>query len=332
MKIVQFMASEGWGGAEKVLVELSNQLARHCEVTVLLLRNTVYKNRFSPQVSIRELRANPTRYNPFLALEIYSVLKRERPDIVHTHAVKATELVAGVSKFLQFKHIGTKHNTRKGKIFNKLEFVTAVSSAVADSVKQDPQSHLSIIYNGIIPAPETPSQKKSETFTMLAIGRLDKVKGFDVLIKQVRKLTFDFHLKIIGAGPEKNNLEELIEQTGMTQKITLSGYQENIALIMKNSDLVIISSHSEGFSKVIIEGLFYAPVVIATPVGIATELFPAEILVDQDKLADKITEVYQAQNYFKEIFREIRQKKADLFLMDTIAADYLKLYDEIKGK
>lgn len=329
MKIIQFMASEGWGGAEKVLVELTNELAKYHETTVLILRETIYKNRFSHNVRIRELRSNPTRYNPFLAFELYSVLCEEKPDIVHTHAIKATELVAGINKLLPFKHIGTKHNTRKGKIFNSINFVTAVSPVVAHSIRKHPNSHLAVIPNGINPVSLSPVTKDKQKFGMLAIGRLDKIKGFDILIKEVQKISFDFQLLIVGQGPEKEPLQNLIIRTGMEKKIILAGYEENIPLLMKKSDLVIVSSHAEGFSKVILEALFYAPVLISTPVGIAPDLLPENMLIQHNELADKINEVYQNKDYFMDLFQKIKIKKSAHFLMKNIVDSYLRFYENI---
>ena len=89
------------------------------------------RERFSADVHLVSLLSNPTRYNPFLLYEIYSRLKDIKPDIVHTHAVKGTELVCSVNRFLRIPHVGTKHNVRKGKIFNTLNWVTAVSESIA---------------------------------------------------------------------------------------------------------------------------------------------------------------------------------------------------------
>ncbi len=48
-------------------------------------------------------------------------------DIVHTHGAKATQITYLLNKISPFIHIATKHNTRKGKIFNKVKNVISVS-------------------------------------------------------------------------------------------------------------------------------------------------------------------------------------------------------------
>lgn len=331
MKIVQFMASEGWGGAESVFVELSNELARSHHVVAFLLRGTAYKERFSADVHQVTLLSNPTRYNPFLLFEIYSRLKDIKPDIVHTHAVKSTELVCSVNRLLQIPHLGTKHNVRKGKIFNTLNWATAVSEASRKTIHSVQPARVEVIYNGILPV-NVEDLKKNKVFTILAIGRLDRVKGFDILITQLRDLDFDFRLLIVGEGPEKRNLEETIRKTGMQEKVQLTGFREDIPQLMQASHVVVISSHTEGFSKVLVEGLFYADVVVSTPVGVALEVLPPMFLTEQGQLAAKIAQLYRNHDQFIGEFRKVSESRKRDFLFPAIVDKYTRFYREITGK
>ncbi len=180
---------------------------------------------------------------------------------------------------------------------------------------------------------KTPQQqKKNKIFTITAIGRLDGVKGFDILIRQARRLSIDFHLQIIGEGPEKENLSKLISELDLDNKITLMGHRENIADLMHNSHLVVVSSHGEGFSFVQVEGMLYAPVIISTPVGIAQEIFPADLLVDQQRLAQKITEVWTNYDQFTELVQKTRNKHLNSFSHGEIANKYLNCYRDILEK
>jgi glycosyltransferase involved in cell wall biosynthesis len=330
MKIVQFMASEGWGGAESVFVDLSNELARSYYVIAFLLRGTEYTGRFSAAVHQVVLQSNPTRYNPFLLYEIYSRLKDIKPDIVHTHAVKGTELVCSVNRFLQVPHLGTKHNVRKGKIFNTLNWVTAVSEASRKTIHPLQHARIDVIYNGITPV-NVERVDKDKVFTIVAVGRLDKVKGFDILIHQLRNLDFDFRVLIAGEGPERSNLEETIQEMGMQGKVQLTGFQEDIAQLMKASHAVVVSSHTEGFSKVLVEGLFYADVVISTPVGIAVDVLPTMFLTEQGRLGEKIAQLYRNYDQFVSEFRKITESRQKDFLFPGIMEKYTSLYREIIG-
>jgi glycosyltransferase involved in cell wall biosynthesis len=330
MKILQFMASQEWGGAESVFVDLANELAKSHPVTALLLRGTEYIGRFSSDVRLVTLRSNPTRYNPFLLMEIFTRLRAIKPDIIHTHAVKGTELVNSANRFLRIPHVGTKHNVRKGRIFNKLPWVTAVSETSRKTIHALPSSKVKVIYNGLTPS-YPPETRKDRVFTILAIGRLDKIKGFDILIGQLNTLPFDFKLLIAGEGPEKANLEQTIKSAGLEKKVFLLGFREDIPLLMKSSHGVVIPSHSEGFSKVLAESMFYADAVLSTPVGIAVDVLPAMFLAEQNQLSEKITQLYQNYEQFTLEFRHISENRRNEFLLSGIAEKYYHFYLEILG-
>jgi glycosyltransferase involved in cell wall biosynthesis len=331
MRIVQFMASEDWGGAESVFVELSNELAESHQVTALLLKGTRYQQRFSPRVNRLILRSNPTRYNPFQIYEIYRHLKDIKPDIIHTHAVKGAELVFCVNRFLRIPHLATKHNVRKGKVFNKLKWVTAVSQASGQTIHSDKTDSVEVIYNGIRPM-NLADTAKFDVFTILAVGRLDRVKGFDVLIDQVRRLNFGFRLLILGEGPERKNLEKALDTAGLQKKVQLTGFRDDIPQLMKKAHLVVVSSHAEGFSKVIVEGLFYADVVVSTPVGVAIEILPPAFLTEQEMIGDKICEVYRDFIHYKKEFRRVREMRNGEFLFSSIVDKYTNIYQKMLEK
>jgi len=331
MKIVQFMASEGYGGAEKVFIELSNALATDHEVTALLLRNATIGGRFSPAVRQLRLSAHPTSNNPFLHLELYSRLKELHPDIIHSHAAKATTLVARVNRLLGFRHLGTKHNDRKGRIFNRLHWVSTVSEKARNSVIPLPGGHIRVIHNGVVPETIGPVGKE-EIFTILAVGRLDPIKGFDILIDQVSQLPFDYRLQIFGEGPEKNSLEKQIRARGLTAKISLTGFRDDIPQMMKRAHLVVVSSHQEGGPKVMIESLFYGDMLIATPVGAVPEVLPEMLQCGQKELGQKIMQVYGQYDVYSKEFQKVAALRRPDFSMPLIVEKYFNLYQEIVGE
>jgi glycosyltransferase involved in cell wall biosynthesis len=327
MKIVQFMASEKWGGAEKVFVDISNELSKRHHVVAIVLRGTEYCNRFSQHVEIRKLSSNSTTHNPFLVFELLKMLKRIAPDIVHTHAVKATLLIHRVNYFTNLYHIATKHNARKGKIFNHLKFVSAVSQEGRQSIQAKNGSVVKVINNGLIPRPATGSLDTT-LFRLLAVGRLDAIKGFDILIEQLQSLSFPFLLTIAGEGPERVTLHKKINALGMQDRVVLLGFCEDIPSLMKQSHVVVIASHSEGFPQVMVESLFYGNVLISTPVGGVVEVLSPLFLAEQDRLGQKIEDVYAEYDSFLAHFSTLKKKKTADFHLQKICEDYLAFYEE----
>ena len=330
MKIIQFMASSKWGGAEKVFVDLSNELSKRHEVLAVVLRETEYIEQFTEQVEIIELQSHPTTHNPLLLLELYRIIKQKRPDIVHTHAFKASYLIHGVNRFTKVKHLGTKHNARKGRIFSRLRYVSAVSEEARNSVKQKADAVVRVIHNGIVPRTAI-GVAKNEVFDIAAIGRLDAIKGFDILIDQVWNLPFPFRLRIVGEGKEYNNLQRKIAGLNLEDRVILSGFSTDIPEIMKGADLMVISSHSEGFPQVMVEALFYGNVLISTPVGGVKEVLPALLLEEQNNLGRKIEDVYGRYSHYASCFKELQERRAEDFHLLRITEQYENYYAEILG-
>ena len=108
-----------------------------------------------------------------------------------------------------------------------------------------------------------PCQKK-----LLAVGRLTQQKNFLYLIEtcgHLRDAGYQFHLNILGEGPEKSNLNEAIEKLKMEDYITLRGFVQNPYPWIEKSDLIVCSSRYEGFSTVVQEALILRKVVVTTP-------------------------------------------------------------------
>lgn len=326
LKVLQFIGSTKWGGAEKVFVELSNQLAMFCELYVVLLRNTDYAARLKPDIQLINTKFYGSRRNLFLLVELGRIISQVKPDIVHTHAAKATEMIHYIKKFQKFHHVATKHNARKGKIFNKIFWVTTVSAQARATIKNP--GKVKVIYNGIIPRKISP-QKKSQPFSIIAVGRLDRYKGFDLLINEVRKLSFDFTLRIVGEGPERKNLEKLIQDLHLVKKVFLLGHREDVPELLGQSHLQVISSRNEGFSLVLAEGLFYSDVVISRKVGIAPEILANKLLVADFNIASAIAEVHNNYDHFLKLFQSTKNMHRDRFRLPDITQRYLQLYNKV---
>jgi glycosyltransferase involved in cell wall biosynthesis len=326
MKIVKFLASTGEGGLENVFIDLCNALSKSEEVEVIVFQEASFLERFDKNIPVHLLRSSTGRFNFLLYKELYKQIKKIQPDLVHTHGAKASQIFYYLNLFLHIPHISTKHNSRKGKIFNKLSHVTAVSNGVKESMDN---SNTKVIYNGIYPKHIAPKELKNTIFTMLAVGRLDKVKGFDILIKECSKLQFPFLLQIVGEGDEYENLKQLINELNLQEKVKLLGFSSQIPLFMQSSDVVVISSHTEGLSLVMVESLFYANILISTKVSGPIETLDEKFLIDNFNIANKIEEVYYNQEKFQKDFSQLRDRIKDQFLLENIALEYVGYYQKI---
>lgn len=112
-------------------------------------------------------------------------------------------------------------------------------------------------------------RKKENKLEIISVGRLHTMKGYDRFIKAINKLRTDkliskVTFKIYGDGPEKNNLEILIKQLGLSNIVSLEGRVNNPYVYMNDADLFVLSSVYEPFGLVIIEALTLGVPVLAT--------------------------------------------------------------------
>ncbi len=152
--------------------------------------------------------------------------------------------------------------------------------AVAQGIKRDlienfglPAQKIVVIYNPIdvhgvcLRAAEPVTHhwfaKRSEPL-IIAVGRLVKLKGFDLLIRSVAQLPVQVRLAIIGDGEERATLESLITELGLTDRIVLLGFQENPWKYMARADLFVLSSLTEGMPNVIGEAMALGLPILAT--------------------------------------------------------------------
>jgi len=102
---------------------------------------------------------------------------------------------------------------------------------------------------------------------VISVGRLVPQKGFHYLIEGFKKVV-EKHpetiLVILGEGELKEELEKLIENLNLKNKVFLLGFQKNPFKFLKNSSIFVLSSVQEGLPMVLIEAMACALPVIAT--------------------------------------------------------------------
>ena len=132
--------------------------------------------------------------------------------------------------------------------------------------------------------PSHTGERSSRSGPIIAIGRLEKVKGFDLLIESW--VGVESSLIIVGSGKEYKNLSNLIKLHSLENKISIVDDVPFGELIKyySNASILIVSSRNEGGPRVALEALRLKVPVISTDVGHMKEILPVELLAVPDDL------------------------------------------------
>ena len=99
---------------------------------------------------------------------------------------------------------------------------------------------------------------------MLAVGRLTRIKGYDMLLKSwkpVEKKHPDWKLQIVAGGEEEDNLKAEAITLGL-KNVEFVGMVEDVTPYYKNAAFLVLSSRNEGFVMVLLEAMaYYLPAV-----------------------------------------------------------------------
>ncbi len=161
-------------------------------------------------------------------------------------------------------------------VLNQADRVIVPSHAFGEIVRQwvkDP-STVRTIYNGIDGVElQNVTGHTVRPQTLMSAGRLVSGKGFAQLVGYMKKLD-GWKLEIAGDGPERSNLEKMIHEQGVEDRVILLGAMSRLELIQKiaTSEIFVLNTHFETFSFQIVEALAVGTPVIAPKVGSIPEL------------------------------------------------------------
>jgi glycosyltransferase involved in cell wall biosynthesis len=274
MKVVHLVLSNAFAGIEQHVDEL---LSNKLNSKPILICNDSIADCFDKSISIYKIK-NIGRRSLYGKYKLKKLLNKINPDIVHTHGSKTSSIISSINNN-RFKHVATVHGIKKNKkVYEKADFIIGVSQKTINGLK----NNVAVVTNWWNPSLNKIDHKKNEY--ALAIGRLEKVKGFDMLINSWANI--NTKLVIIGSGKEKNTLTNMINTKGLNEKVTIIDNVQKNELInyYRNAKLLIISSRDEGGPRVALEALYLEIPVLSTDVGHMSKLLPKEMLANTNDL------------------------------------------------
>lgn len=306
-KIAFILPALTTGGAERVLISLMNGLDREKYTPIFItLNDRGEAGRWIAQ----DIECHSLHNKNLLTglPDLLRLLRRLRPALVFTTMERSNMAVLALKPFLPKTAFivreatlpsGMEHGTRYPLWVRKAYRFTIRSLyrllyphadlVISPSLRiiGELDSYLKINGNNytLLPNPidlvrtrgftATLPKRTPDQLSFVAVGRLDRVKGFDRLIEALAEFrpAYPWRLTIYGEGPERPALEQLIRDKGLTGNITLPGISDNPSCYMAAADALLISSRWEGVPNVLLEALSVGtPVIAPRDIGMVAEL------------------------------------------------------------
>ncbi|MEO0604083.1 MAG: glycosyltransferase [Myxococcota bacterium] len=290
MKLAFYVPRLAAGGAQHVVVQLANGLSRrgHGVEIVLNERTGPHLANVDDRVSVASLgTAHASRAVPRLV----RYLRRQAPDVLVSSLEHANAIATLAGRIAFVPVVPVVHNMVSPLLhheawriratawlamqaYRRSPRVIAVSPAVARDLEVtmgvDPD-RIDVIENPVDvdavrrasldgPPPERPRPH------LVAVGRLEPVKGFDVLLDAFARVreTRGGHLTIFGEGSAREALTGQIEHLGLADAVTLAGFDPNPWPTVARADALVVSSHDEGFGLTLVEAMALGTPVVTT--------------------------------------------------------------------
>jgi glycosyltransferase involved in cell wall biosynthesis len=372
VKVLQLITRLDQGGAPRIFLKLIRGLKEN-GIDVVMASGPSQQpeeepRKFSqllhiPYYPLLHLRRDILPLHDSLALwEIITLIRRERPALLHTHTTKAGILGRVAGWLTRTKTIHTPHGhlfygyfgKGKERFYVLLEQLAARFCERIITISEDERKeylHKGIgnakkvvtVYNGIYTKQFPGNGKKARVELGIAhgvplvgfVGRMEGIKGPDRFVetaKEVKAACPQVHFVMVGDGPMMIDLMKVAQ--GISDFHFL-GYREDIPDLMAALDLLVIPSRNDGFNLAAVEGMASSKPIVATAVGGLPEVVgDGGILVqpeDTKGLAQETIRLINTPDLRKQIGKRGKERAATLFDWNVCLQKTLDIYHQVMG-
>ncbi len=368
MKVLHLISGGDKGGAKTHVFTLLEALQEDISIRVICFMEGVFyqeiKTMDIPSMLIKQ------RYRNDLTIisKLVAHIRSEQYDLIHAHGARANFIAVLLRPFIKIPMLTTVHSDYrldftdslyKKMVFTELnaaalrlmDYYIAVSEQFKEMLAQrrfDPE-RIFTVYNSIDFEKDvevTPKEQflaqhnidaKGKTLVGI-IGRFDKVKGHDVFMKaaaQVLKTRQDVLFLLAGEGPEQQHLEHLAKQHGIQNHVKFLGFVNDIYSFVNAIDMNVLSSHSESFPYVLLEGAKMCKATVTTAVGGIPDLIkdgetgllspPA----NPEVLAEKICLLLEDKGLAKAMGERLNTFARTHFSKESMKQRHIEIYNNV---
>jgi len=359
-KIMYLITGLSTGGAEMLIRDIVERIdSDRFEIVVVSILPLGQIGKQIRDFGIKTLSLGAlNKFNPQSLWLLLKILREEKPDILHTHLFHADILgrIAGTMSKVKCI-VSTIHNVEFGgffreKLLSRTRFLVDMNIAVSNMVANNAvekgivsNDKVQVVYNGIDLEKFSIKDKMKmrddlnldkDKSVFVSVGSLTQQKGYQYLLEAVRENNINSLFIILGEGAEQANLENMLKEYNLKDKIILKGNVNNVNEYLQAADFFVMPSLWEGFSVALLEAAWAGKVIIATDVGGNGEiirdtkngfLIPAK---DAQKLANKIKHVLSLSlGERQHISQQVKKEVKDKYSIKQMVSNYEGFYNYI---
>jgi len=267
------------GGAEKAHANLSKFFhKKNIDIHNIIFQNSLGYDYQGELFNYGEL-TNKTYFQKIIRYKkIYDYIRKNRFDYIIDMRSRGSfyseyvlvRFVFGQAKYIPsvrgfvFRSYFTNNDFIAKRLFKKAYKIVSVSEEMKQEIhKKYGYTNLQTIYNMVdVDLIKKLAQEKTATKTdfpyIISLGRMAKnnVKQQDVIIRAYSKSNLPekgIKLLLVGDGEKANDLKELVNDLGLSDKVIFTGFQKNPYPYLKNAKFMVLASRTEGFPNAILE-------------------------------------------------------------------------------
>lgn len=290
MRILHTEWSDGLGGQEKrILTEATGLLERGHYVAIVCRKHSKIINEATKHGIDAHYLPLKKPYDILTIIRLAKFLKANRFDIVNTHSGIDSWIggiaakIANIPVLIRTRHLNI---PLRKNIFNFIHYLPDIYITCGENMRENLINRCGFsadkvvsIPTGVIPAffktirkPEIKLKYglSKDSIVIANVGILRSVKGHEITLKAVRKVIKTFlnaKFLIVGDGPRRRELEDMVKNLGISEYVIFTGFVENIPEIYSLADVAILSSWSEGVPQGLLQAMAAGIPVVATKVG-----------------------------------------------------------------
>jgi len=361
-----------FGGSGVVATELGKALAKKGhEIHFITYSQPVRLGSFRENIYYHEVALSDyplfdhQPYETILASKMVDVVKYEKLNLLHVHyaiphasaAYMAKQILR--SQGIEIPFVTTLHGTDITLVGKDPSFEPVITfcinqsdaiTAVSQSLKDDTYSHfktdreIHVIPNfidskdllGEMDFDKRRRYAKDEERILCHISNFRKVKRVEDVLRMFALVNEQIPSKLIfaGDGPERNNLERLVRELDLCDRVIFVGKVSDTSHVLEISDLFILPSETESFGLAALEAMAVGVPVISSNTGgipevnIHGETGYLSNVGDVDEMAKNAIYLLQNESLFQE-FRQNSLKRAKVFSLKNVLPLYEDIYDRL---